>query len=167
MTQKYKTTNQVAGEPIYFEQIAIQTRDGLKTLENYKNLGHTEWIEDEVHAKNIDGVLAGTSFKARLFFNYTVFPGKEYEIIELFEGRSGQYFPYDDFSPNGEISHMGLHVENIEEYIAQNELLRSSTLIQLTETQWHKGTQRRYMYALVDTIKSLGFITKLIQRKAE
>lgn len=167
MTQKYKTTNQVAGEPIYFEQIAVQTRDSATTIENYKQLGHTDWIEDEVHAKNIDGTLKGTEFKARLFFNYTVFPGKEYEIIELFEGESAQYYPHDNFSPNGEISHMGLHVENIEEYIAQNELLRNSELMQLTETQWHKGTQRRYFYALVNTIASLGFITKLIQRKAE
>lgn len=165
MMQQYKTTNQPSGERIYAEQIAFQVERLDSAIDIYKEMGHTEWILDEVHANNVAGLLAGTSFKVKLGFNYTMFPGKEFELLEYIEGHTGQVTFYTPSTHQQNVSHIGLHVENIEKYIDKNPLLRDCDLIQLTETQWHAGTSRRYRYALIDTVSQIGFITKLIQRR--
>lgn len=153
-----------AGDPLVFSQVAIIVDSIKNKIKNYSLLGHTEWIVDQVSAVNIAGTLVGTSFKADLAFNYTVIPGKELELISLQEGKSGQFDNGLGEPVHEGLSHMGVHVENIESYISGNTILRDDLLLQISETFHHTGTERRYRYALIDTRDSLGFISKLIER---
>ena len=160
------------GEPLRFSQVAVlaPTPEKVQRMKDayHKQGTMSEWIRDIVTADNIDGVLKGTSFEAELNFNYDAVPDMEFEILRPLSGHSAQWFPRtaDVFAKQGAsgMSHMGVHVEDIVAYIASHPLLATSVLLQLTRTSHHSGTSRRYLYALVDTVQSLGFITKLIQR---
>lgn len=150
------------GEPLQFSQLAILNPfDQELNRANYYDFSPVSWVEDVVQADNVAGILAGTSFTARLRFNYDIVPGMEFELLTLLEGRTGQVTRE---SQEG-MSHMGVHVTDIEAYIEAHPWLHKRPLLQISETQSHTGTNRRYRYALIDTTAELGFVTKLIQRR--
>lgn len=148
-----------------FEQIAVHVPDIDQAIDTYNKvfgLDPEKWVRDTVKASNVAGKLASTRFTAHLAFNYELYPGKEFELIQIADGVSGQRYHVN----KGEfgISHMGLHVDDCDAWLEQHPDLAEYGVLQDTRTLEHSGTDRRYRYLLLNTHRALGFIVKLIQR---
>lgn len=150
-----------------FEQIAVHDSANFDLLRVFKDrLGHGDWIGDTVYAT---GVLRNVSKPsgyaaienvAALWFNYSVVPGKEFELIHYTEGPN-----FLENQVPGGTSHFGMHVDSIK---GHHEALirRGFVLIQEVVTQHHASPavkDRRYHYAIYHNMHS-NFFWKLIER---
>lgn len=151
---------------VEIEQVAIVVPDIDVAVGLYDRLfGTTKWVRDDVEAANVGGSLGGSKFSARLAFNYELVPGKEFELIQIVSGRSIQQNLRPAYAPG--LSHLGLHVEDIDAWLAERPEFASVGMHQMVMTRNHSGTSRRYRYALLKTERTHGFVLKLIQRVSQ
>ena len=146
------------------DQIAFFVPDALVAKRYWENQGHDKWIVDTVTAQAIDpNTNKVTEFKVQLCFNYNIMPC-EFELISVLEGTTVQipFGPLSTFSGHlkSGLSHIGFHVENIEQAIAD---FSDFPVLSRIRTLHHSGCNHIYDYVFVNT-QVLGFITKLIRR---
>lgn len=154
-----------------FDQIATRTNDIDQSINALGNLGHTNWVRDEVEAFHIYAHPAfdlGEVFKVRLAFNYEVFEGKEFELIQPVHGKTVQLgAPMKDMTS---ISHFGYHVQ--DPVVGGPDTLAAEInrlcgmgieIVQVSQTVNHSGTKKRYRYAF-GFMPAVGAPVKIIQR---
>jgi hypothetical protein len=157
---------------IDFEQIAIKVGDSESWSKMLGRLGPTNWVHDKVTAINlyrswIDEESVISAFQVGLAFNYSIIPGKEFELISLHQGRSCQF---DRRELSRGLSHFGYHVaDESENPKGLDEAIefwaeRGHPCLQVAQTIEHTGTDARYRYAFVDTNSVFGAPVKIIQR---
>lgn len=151
------------------EQVAVAVPDIEDALRQYRRAGFRNWVEDlvvlDVTNRTSRGYeeVSGTSVAA-LAFSYEVIPGKEFELIQF---KTGNSF-HDLLVAKPGMSHMGLHVDNIDVWI-NNSPFRGVKKIMDARTLSHTSAPvvesgKHYKYVILDTIEQLGFYLKLIER---
>lgn len=158
------------------EQIALAAEDIDKAITDYQRAGHGEWSLDLVTMKtkmyDLDGIRSSETIEgitvAHLAFNYTLIPGKEFELISF---QAGQNFHQDRGIQSGAMSHMGMHIPDdmsLDGFwrglpqAAKGRTLMEAWTISHTGKPAENG--KRYRYLILDTQRTLGFYLKLIQR---
>jgi len=164
-----------------FRQIALVSDNLADDARRLSLLGASTWVYDTVDAIHIwerdpcpthaiPPHVDPTAFSVRLAFNYTLFPDKELELIQLLEGHSCQL---TNLGRRGEpvVSHVGYHVADfhVDPDALEKEILYwhalGSPCAQVSQTVRHAGTTRRYRYAFVfDRHFPQPMWVKLIQR---
>jgi hypothetical protein len=154
-------------------QVAIGVRKGSENyVSEIKNLlGAVDWIFDTV---KFSGSVFGEkteSTEAKLNFNYDLIPGVEFEILEYTDGINWHEDRGSIYSNLPFISHLGLHIDDWEEFCSlRNRLVASGCdIAQSADTFEHSNPDvpdtRRYHYLIMNTIHLFGFDLKLIYRK--
>ena len=153
------------------EQIALAGMHGSQAVEQYietsKLMGHT-WITDTVYA---EGIIQGSSGinKATLWFNYTMIPGIELELLsyELGPNWLSGRVSNDRLVP----SHYGMHCteEELPDYIEQF-AKHDIMVVQHVNTFKHTSAAvnaagRQYTYVIFGARHLLGCDLKLIVRR--
>ena len=168
---------------IRYEQIAFRTNDiRAHASELQKRCAAAPWIYDLVDAVHLFAAepRLGDSFQVELAFNYTLFPDKELELIQLKDGMTVQLplqvdagFAEPTLMNTQVLSHFGYHLPDLDGEATQDqqmvtelqEWIRQGYKVrQLSQTVVHKGTRKRYRYAFADTRRLIGAWTKIIQR---
>ena len=86
------------------EQIAIVPKDPIAAKKLLSEIGATEWSEDHVVATgNVFGVR--DTNEADLSFNYDLFSGKEFEVLDYTSGPNW----VDSRGERNTVSHLGMH----------------------------------------------------------
>lgn len=147
------------------DQIAF--RGGRTEMNRHKNMGHTEWIIDIVtaegyvwkqvpHKKLITNV-------ACLRFNYTLIPGKEFELLE-YESGPNWHNPIIADRMDGLFfcSHMGTHVEEMPIMSDLYPIIQE--VVTIGHSNLNINPERRWHYRIHDTRADLGYDTKFIRR---
>ena len=146
-----------------FEQIAIKANSDFTVQIPFTEAG-SEWTRDTVHAK---GVLLNGHAKmspvenlAELRFNYTVFPGKEFELIHYTDGPNF----LDEDTWVGNLSHFGVHVPKINDFRTYFDE-KQFQIVQEVITLDHRNVpkDKHYRYAIFRH-SSMDFHWKLIER---
>jgi len=146
---------------IKIEQVAIYSENPDKLIEALSELGFDEWQEDHVVAK---GEVFGEPVvsEATLNFNYQIGPF-EFEILKYDAGDNW----IERHKQKSGMSHLGLHVDDVEPYIEKMAKLGYG-IAQQVETQSHSNPnikgKRKYKYVIFDTREAIGFDLKVIQR---
>lgn len=146
------------------EQIAICPKDPKKAKALLKDLGALEWAEDHVVAL---GEVFGLDVhsEANLSFNYEIFGGKEFEVLEYTDGDN--WMRYGNRANT--VSHLGMHC-TAEELVEWRKFFaeRGIDVAQEVVTQSHTNPaingKRQYNYAIFDTKEILGVDLKFIVR---
>lgn len=161
-----------------YEQIAIKTFDVAQRVQDnawtraFDEHGQADlmkWKRDDVSAVHIYlhpdymPVPIGSSFRVRLAFNYDLIPGKELELIQLLEGQTVQLMLGE---PGEGLSHLGYHIPDSMWLLTELDWwnVQGFACTQISVTTEHTGTNRRYLYAFVDTRQQIGAYTKIISR---
>lgn len=151
------------------EQVAVAVLDIEDAVRQYRRAGFKNWVEDLVvldvinRSKRGYEEVRGTSVAA-LAFSYDVIPGKEFELIQF---KTGDSF-HDALLTKPAMSHMGLHVDSIAVWINNSpfrgikQLMEARTLSHTSAPVVESG--KRYKYVILDTLETLGFYLKLIER---
>jgi hypothetical protein len=148
------------------EQIALVNPPGLGLMSVLKILGATHWSEDHVTTRARVWGGPVVEQRAHLAFNYQLIPGKELELIKYESGSNW----LDKAQVGAGLSHMGLHVENIEEATAKledsahAEVAIAQDAVTIAHTNPAIKDSRRYRYRIFNTRQWLGFDLKFIQR---
>ena len=148
----------------FIEQIAICPKDPKAAKELLEAIGATDWSEDHVKAK---GTVYGDngSNEADLSFNYDIFDGKEFEVLNYTEGNNWMARP-DRFNS---VSHLGMHC-SAEDLMRWRQFFieRNIPVAQEVFTQSHTNPviagKRSYNYVIFDTKGILGVDLKFIVR---
>ena len=146
------------------EQLAICPFNSKAAKELLAAMGITEWSNDHVVATgNVFGE-HGTN-EADLSFNYDIFEGKEFEVLDYTEG--------DNWMKHGgrpnSVSHLGMHC-TAEELLRWREFFyeRDIAVAQEVFTDSHTNPviagKRSYNYVIFDTKDILGVDLKFICR---
>jgi len=148
---------------VNFEQIAVQDNEKFNLMSMLRSIGHSEWTRDKVIAEGVvsspDGGFVVCQNTAILQFNYSLFPGKEFELIHYTDGPN-----FLGFKLSGGLSHFGVHVESIDvvrEFMARRGFYLAQEVI--TKTHESPLVTRRYHYAIYSH-KNSNFCWKLIER---
>lgn len=144
------------------EQVAIYSKQPEKLIKALEILGCDEWHHDHVVANGkVNGAEARN--EADLAFNYQL-GDFEFEILNY---TSGDNWHKDKDKTKPFLSHLGVHVGDVEEMKEKFGKL-GLKIVQEVETESHtneviKG-KRKYNYVIFDTHELFGFDLKLIQR---
>lgn len=150
------------------EQIAMPV-ENLRDTQRLFGTSYKDWTEDVVknrilwskHRQMID-----TEFELHLAFNYTLVPGIEFELLKILGGK-----PYQSTFPQGRIGHIGFHTRPemslIAEIESQRQLNAHPVQVSVTTVHLSPKVTGRYMYALLDTVSTIGCLTKIIHRLKE
>lgn len=148
------------------EQIAICPRDPERAKVLLSDMGAVGWVEDHVKAKGKVFGFAGDN-EANLSFNYNMFQGSEFEVLEYTAGSNWMA----ENSRINSVSHLGTHCtdEDLEGWRAFFDE-RGIKAAQEVETFSHTNqflidTKRTYQYVIFDTKEILGVDVKFIVRK--
>lgn len=148
------------------EQIAICPANPEAAIALLTAMGAAEWAKDHVVA---NGRVYGQEGRneADLAFNYDMFGGKEFEVLNYTEGNNWMLHPERINS----VSHLGMHTTEEElalwkEFFAE----RSIAVAQEVFTESHTNpflvdNGRKYHYCIFDTKGILGVDLKFICRK--
>lgn len=146
------------------EQIAICPKNPEAAKKLLAEIGATEWAEDHVVANgNVYG-MEGRN-EADLAFNYDVFAGKEFEILNYTDGNNWMNHPERQNS----VSHLGMHC-SAEDLVKWRAFFagRSINVAQEVFTESHSNPviagKRWYNYCIFDTKEILGVDLKFIVR---
>ena len=146
------------------EQIAIYPADPVAAIELLEAIGAKEWSTDHVIAL---GQVYGRKRvnEADLAFNYDLFSGKEFEVLQY---TNGDHWMASNGRTNS-VSHLGMHctAEELVEWRAFFEG-RGIAVAQEVFTQSHTNPvisgKRTYNYVIFDTKAILGTDLKFIVR---
>lgn len=146
------------------DQVAFYSKDPAKFKALLNKIFGTEvWHDDEVVA---DGEVFGyeASNRAALGFNYELMKGGlEFEVLNYLEGDNW----VEAVNQNIGLTHLGMHVEDIDPWIEKMEALEYQIAQEVTTVSHTNPAikdNRRYRYVIFDTRDDLGFDLKLIQR---
>ena len=150
--------------PYQFHQVAIFTHDANSAVEQYKQLGYTDWIEDNAELK---GVLYGEPVvtKAKMLFNYDIMP-MELEFLE-YTGPSRHSDRSYDYPF---ISHMSTYVDDVVSVTEKFAAVLGKNPFHRFITQNHSNEnvigKKRFIESIFDTRDLFGYDFKLIQKVA-
>ena len=147
------------------EQIAIAPADPVRAKMLLAEMGAVEWHNDHVVATGKVFGKAGTN-EADLSFNYELFGGKEFEILDYTDGEN-----WVDTLLRGRntVSHLGMHC-TAEELVEWRKFFhaRGFPVAQEVFTDSHTNPviagKRKYNYVIFDTKNVLGVDLKFIVR---
>ena len=147
------------------EQIAICPKNPIAAKKLLTEIGAVDWVEDHVVATGLVYDEHGMN-EADLSFNYDIFAGKEFEILNYTSGRNW----VDETTTNRNVvSHLGMHC-TADELLKWRKFFRDRgiQIAQEVFTDSHSnpaiaGT-RSYNYVIFDTRKILGVDLKFIVR---
>jgi len=147
------------------EQIAIAPRDPARAKALLEKIGVTEWAEDHVVATGKVFGKAGSN-EADLSFNYELFGGKEFEVLNYTKGEN-----WVDNLMRGRntVSHLGMHC-SAEELKEWRKFFKDENIgiAQEVFTDSHTNPviagKRKYNYVIFDTKEILGVDLKFIVR---
>lgn len=147
------------------EQIAICPADPVAAKKLLQEIGAAEWHEDHVVANgNVFGE-AGQN-EADLSFNYEIFGGKEFEVLNY---TTGDNWMLHGGRPNS-VSHLGMHcsaedLEKWREFFAERNIEVAQEVFTESHTNPAIAWKRWYNYVIFDTKDILGVDLKFIVRK--
>jgi hypothetical protein len=147
------------------EQIAIAPKDPTAAKKLLSEIGAVEWAEDHVVATGSVFGKQGTN-EANLSFNYDLFSGKEFEVLDYTSGSNWVDETTDD---RNIVSHLGMHC-TADELLGWREFFRDRGIEVAQEvfTDSHSNPviagKRSYNYVIFDTRKILGVDLKFIVR---
>lgn len=147
------------------EQIAIAPKDPVRAKVLLAEMGAVEWHNDHVVATGKVFGKEGTN-EADLSFNYELFGGKEFEILDYTKGDN-----WVDNLTRGRntVSHLGMHC-TAEELVEWRKFFRDRgfPVAQEVFTDSHTNPviagKRKYNYVIFDTKEVLGVDLKFIVR---
>ena len=147
------------------EQIAIAPKDPARAKALLEKIGVTEWAEDHVVATGKVFGKRGTN-EADLSFNYDLFGGKEFEVLNYTKGDN-----WVDTLDRGRniVSHLGMHC-SAEELKEWREFFKGEKIPVAQEvfTDSHTNPviagKRKYNYVIFDTKDIIGVDLKFIVR---
>lgn len=144
------------------EQVAIYTNEPRKLIDALSALGYDEWAKDEVLARGeVWGDKAAN--RASLAFNYQLGPFE----FELLKYEAGTNWLGGQARTGPFLSHLGVHVEDVEPVKAKMKALGyriAQEVTTLAHTNPVIAGKRQYRYVIFDTKEALGFYLKIIQR---
>tara|TARA_R100000664_G_C2732579_1_gene122805 strand:+ start:354 stop:863 length:510 start_codon:yes stop_codon:yes gene_type:complete len=153
------------------EQIAICPKNPIAAKKLLKEIGAVEWVEDHV-------VASGTVFgehdvknEANLSFNYDIFAGKEFEILNYTSGKNwvDETGGLQISKERNTVSHLGMHC-SAEELLKWRKFFKDRNIIVAQEvfTESHTNPviagKRSYNYVIFNTKPILGVDLKFIVR---
>jgi len=147
------------------EQIAIAPADPIRAKVLLSEMGAVEWHNDHVVATGKVFGKTGTN-EADLSFNYELFGGKEFEVLDYTDGEN-----WVDSLMRGRntVSHLGMHC-TAEELVEWRKFFheRGYSVAQEVFTDSHTNPviagKRKYNYVIFDTKQVLGVDLKFIVR---
>jgi hypothetical protein len=147
------------------EQIAIAPKDPVAAKKLLEDIGAVSWSEDHVSA---EGAVFGRhgSNEADLSFNYDIFAGKEFEILNYTIGDNWM----DDISRGRDsVSHLGMHcsAEDLikwRAFFAERKILVAQEVFTTSHTNPVIAGKRKYNYVIFSTKDILGVDLKFIVR---
>lgn len=148
------------------EQIAIVPKDPVAAKALLADIGAVEWAEDHVVATGKVFGKEGTN-EADLSFNYDIFGGKEFEVLNYTTGPNWMDAPTRG---RNSVSHLGMHC-SAEELVKWRAFFteRGIHVAQEVFTDSHTNPviagKRWYNYVIFDTKDILGVDLKFIVRK--
>lgn len=146
------------------EQIAICPRDPAAAKKLLAEIGAAEFSEDHVVANgNVFGEEGRN--EADLSFNYDIFAGKEFEVLNY---TTGDNWMLHGDRPNS-VSHLGMHCSTEElvqwrAFFAEREIQVAQEVFTESHTNPVIAGKRSYNYVIFDTKEILGTDLKFIVR---
>lgn len=147
------------------EQIAICPKDPVRAKEFLKEIGAIDWAEDHVVA---EGEVFGAPSKseANLSFNYDIFEGKEFEILNY---TTGLNWMQEQTRGSNSVSHLGMHCTADElikwrEFFKQRDISVAQEVVTESHTNPVIAGKRNYNYVIFDTKEIIGVDLKFIVR---
>jgi hypothetical protein len=147
------------------EQIAIVPKDPVAAKKLLAEIGATEWSEDHVVATGKVFGIEGTN-EANLSFNYDIFAGKEFEVLDY---TSGPNWMDDLQRGRNAVSHLGMHCSAEElvkwrAFFAERFIMVAQEVFTDSHTNPVIAGKRSYNYVIFDTKEILGVDLKFIVR---
>ena len=147
------------------EQIAICPENPVKAKKLLSEIGAVDWVEDHVVATGAVFDVVGTN-EADLSFNYDIFSGKEFEILNYTEGNN--WMDTDKRGRNS-VSHLGMHCTNAElalwkTFFEERNIGIAQEVFTASHTNVAIAGKRSYNYVIFDTKDILGVDLKFIVR---
>ena len=148
------------------EQIAIAPANPVAARELLEAIGAVEWAEDHVVAEGeVYGHPGGN--EADLSFNYDLFSGKEFEILDYTHGNN--WIDTNGGRGRNVVSHLGMHCSSEElskwrEFFAEREIDVAQEVFTVSHTNPVIDGKRKYNYVIFDTAYILGVDLKFIVR---
>jgi hypothetical protein len=146
------------------EQIAICPRDPVAAKDLLAAMGIGEWANDHVIAEgSVFGMQSANH--ADLSFNYDIFAGKEFEVLNYTDG--------DNWMKHGgrpnSVSHLGMHCTTDEliqwrEFFAGRNIHVAQEVFTKSHTNPVIAGKRSYNYVIFNTKEILGVDLKFIVR---
>lgn len=148
----------------FIEQIAICPKDPVKAKELLAAIGAMDWSEDHVVAKGNVYDEPGTN-EADLSFNYTIFSGKEFEVLNYTVGDNWMNRP----DRMNSVSHFGMHCSASElllwrKFFSGRGIAVAQEVLTESHTNPAIAGKRWYNYVIFDTKEILGVDLKFIVR---
>lgn len=146
------------------EQIAICPNDPEAARRLLADMGAVEWAEDHVTAEGSVYGTAGTN-EADLAFNYEIFAGKEFEVLNYTEGDNWM----NREERRNSVSHLGMHCSGDElvlwrKFFAERGITVAQEVFTKNHTNPVIAGKRSYNYVIFDTKAILGVDLKFIVR---
>jgi len=147
------------------EQIAIRPKYPIRAKQLLSEIGAVDWSEDHVVATGKVFGHEGTN-EADLSFNYDIFSGKEFEILNYTEGNN--WMDTDKRGRNS-VSHLGMHCTNTElalwkTFFEERNIGIAQEVFTDSHTNVAIAGKRSYNYVIFDTKDILGVDLKFIVR---
>jgi|TARA_A100000172_G_scaffold73986_1_gene55792 hypothetical protein len=147
------------------EQIAICPKDPIAAKNLLIEIGAVDWVEDHVIATGLVYDEHGTN-EANLSFNYDIFSGKEFEVLDY---TSGNNWMDSEKRGRNSVSHLGMHCTADELVLWRSFFkIRNINIAQQVFTDSHTNSaiagKRSYNYVIFDTKEILGVDLKFIVR---
>ena len=148
------------------EQIAICPKDPIAAKKLLSEIGAVDWSEDHVVATGKVFGEQGTN-EADLSFNYEIFDGKEFEILNYTKGNN--WIDSSGRTERNVVSHLGMHcsaeeLEKWKEFFHQRAIEISQEVFTDSHTNPVIAGKRSYNYVIFNTRPILGVDLKFIVR---
>ena len=146
------------------EQIAICPKNPIAAKKLLSEIGAVDWSEDHVVASGKVFSHEGTN-EADLSFNYEIFSGKEFEVLNYTSGRNW----VDDSVGRNVVSHLGMHCSGDDllkwrEFFKERQINVAQEVFTESHTNPVIAGKRSYNYVIFDTREILGVDLKFIVR---
>ena len=147
------------------EQIAICPKNPTAAKKLLIEIGAVDWVEDHVVATGLVYGDHGTN-EADLSFNYDIFSGKEFEVLDY---TSGNNWMDSEKRGRNSVSHLGMHCTEDEltlwrSFFEERDIKVAQQVFTDSHTNAAIAGKRSYNYVIFDTKDILGVDLKFIVR---